>query len=101
MATAEQEVVEKKPKTVSEPKPLPSGYWDKWIGKQMVFQTKSHALITGTLKEFRNMFLLIEQPRITGNKYAAKPKEVLLDRNFISHFHEVCELEEIAKDGAD
>jgi len=95
MATAQQEITESKPVVVTESKPKPSGYWDKWIGKQMVFQTKGHTLITGTLKEFRNMFLLIEVAQVTGKKYTVKPKEVMLDRNYISHFHEQCDVEEI------
>lgn len=93
MATAEQEVAIKEV-VVKEPKPLRAGYWDQWIGKQMVFQTKGRATITGVLKEFRNMFLAVESATITGTRFTAKPKVVLVDRNYISHFHEVCELEE-------
>jgi hypothetical protein len=98
MSTAEQAVAESKPVVVAEPQPLHSGFWDRFIGKQMVFQTKGHVLITGTLKEFRNMFLLIEASSVTGKKYTVKPREVLLDRNYISHFHEQCETEEISNE---
>lgn len=92
MATAEQQIVEQKPIIVTESKPLHSSYWDKWIGKRMVFQTKSFTVISGTLKEFRNTFLCITDAQVSGTKHTAKPKEVMLDRNFISHFHEECEV---------
>lgn len=98
MATAEQQVTEKKPVIVAESGPKHSGFWDRFIGKQMVFQTKGHVLITGTLKEFRNTFLVIDAAQVTGKKYTVKPKEILLDRNYISHFHEQCEVEEVSNE---
>ena len=88
MATIEKEAV------ISEPKPVKSGFWDQWVGKQMVFQTKGHAIVTGTFREFRNSFLFIEGATVTGAKKVVKPSLVVLDRNFLSHFHEVCPVED-------
>lgn len=62
----------------------------------MVFQTKGRAIIRRVFREFRNTFLRIEDVEIVGVSHVAKPKEVMLDRNYISHFHEECELEEKA-----
>lgn len=94
MSTATAEV---KPKeaTIKEPQPLHSTFWDKWIGKQIVIQTQGKALVVGTFKEFRNTFLIIENPTITGARYKTSPPEVLVDRNFISHFHEKVEVEDV------
>lgn len=96
MAAAEQEVVAPTPeRMIAEAKPRPSGFWERWVGKQMVFQTKGKAIITGTFKEFRNSFLFIENATVTGLKRRVNPSLVVLDRNFISHFHEQCPVEDV------
>ena len=96
MAAAERAL---KPASVSKieeaPEGRPSGFWERWIGKRMVFQTKGRTIITGTLKEFRNTFLFIENAQVTGLKKRVNPNLVALDRNFISHFHEECLVEDV------
>jgi len=95
MSTATAEVQRLKEQVIREGTPLMSGFWDKWIGKEMVFQTKGTATIIGTFQGFRNLFLIIEPATVIGARYRVKPGEVLLDRNYISHFHEKVEVEEI------
>lgn len=93
MATAAKEI------QISEPHPVHSGYWQRWVGKSMVFQTKSKTIIAGTLKEFRNCFLAIENAKVIGVNKVAHAPLVMLDRNFISHFHEECPVEDV-QDGS-
>jgi predicted ATPase len=75
-----------------QPEGKPAHFWDQWIGKQIVIQTKGKTLIKGTFKEFRNTFLFLENTTIIGVKKVAHPKAAMVDRNFISHFHEECEV---------
>lgn len=79
-------------KVTEQPQGKPSTFWEKWAGKEIVIQTKGKALITGTFREFRNTFLFLDNATVIGVKKVAKPSEVMVDRNFISHFHEKCEL---------
>lgn len=76
------------------PQGKPSSFWDEWIGKRIVIQTKGKAIITGKFKQFRNTFLFLEDAEIVGTRKVAKPGNVQVDRNFISHFHEECVLED-------
>ena len=95
-ATAEaQAEVKPKEQIVGEPRPLHSNFWDRWIGKEIVIQTQGKALVIGTFKEFRNTFLVIENASVIGVRFKVRPGEVLVDRNYISHFHEKVEVEEI------
>ena len=92
MATAEKQIKEV---TIVEPKPIfTSKFWDQWLGKTMVIQTKGKAIVKGKFTEFRNTFLRIEDAEIVGARYTARPTVVMVDRNFISHFHEECPVEE-------
>jgi len=103
MSTATAEATaEAKPKEsiITEQRPLHSGFWDKWIGKEIVVQTQGKALVIGTFKEFRNTFLVIEQASVTGTQKRVRPPVVLVDRNYISHFHEKVEVEEIVDGSA-
>jgi hypothetical protein len=92
MSTATAEIKES---IITEPSPLHSKFWDKWIGKEIVIQTKGKALVVGVFKEFRNTFLVIEQASVTGTQKRVRPPVVLVDRNYISHFHEKVEVEDV------
>ncbi len=81
---------------IQEPKPRHSSFWEQWTGKRMVIQTKGKAIITGTLKEFRNNFLFLEGATVTGLKRRVNPNLVMVDRDFLSHFHEECEIEQVS-----
>lgn len=94
MSTATAEV-KRQEQAIKEGTPVLSSFWDKWIGKEMVFQTKGAALIIGTFQGFRNLFLIVEPATVIGARFRVKPGEVLIDRNYISHFHEKTEVEEI------
>jgi hypothetical protein len=88
-------VSEVHPQIIQEERPLHSGFWDRWIGKEMVFQTKGSTMIIGIFRGFRNLFLIVESATVIGARFRVKPGEVLIDRNYISHFHEKAEVEEI------
>ena len=71
-------------------------FWAKWIGKEIVIQTKGRIIITGVVREFREKFLILDKPVIKGIKKNVRPTEVMVDRMQIGHFHEKCEMEDAA-----
>lgn len=95
MSTATAEAQTATQQIITETKPPHSSFWGRWIGKEIVIQTQGKALVIGTFKEFRNTFLVIENASVIGARFKVRPSEVLVDRNYISHFHEKTEVEEI------
>lgn len=83
MAAAEQEVL----KVERQRTP---GFWAKFAGKEIVIQTKGRVIITGTFRESREGFVILDNPTIKGVKKNVRPSEVMVDRHQIGHFHEVC-----------
>jgi hypothetical protein len=83
MAVAEKEVL-------AVTRPRNPGFWEKWAGKQIVIQTKGRIIITGTFRESREGFVILDSPTIKGIKKTVRPTEVMVDRHQIGHFHEVC-----------
>lgn len=84
MAAAQQEI---------ETKTTRPNFWDKFLGKRIVIQTRGRLIITGTFREYApNHFLVLDQPVIKGSR-TAKPPEVYVALAQVGHFHEECELE--------
>lgn len=80
-------------KSLRVPREREPDFWAKWIGKEIVIQTKGRIIITGVVREFREKFLILDKPLIKGIKKNVRPTEVMVDRMQIGHFHEVCEME--------
>src|SRR6185295_3834492 len=82
------------PTRIAERQAMHSRYWDRWIGKRMFFQMRNPNQVVGTLKEFRNGFLELTDATVTGTQRSMSVNPVLIDRNFIAHYHEVVEAQE-------
>ena len=92
MATAEQAVEKRR---------NPS-FWDAFIGKRIVVQTKGPVIITGRfVTKTKNDFIVLEEPTITGRQVRTAPPQVFIDRSHIGHFHEECAKEKVAKEDSE
>lgn len=76
-----------------EGKSYKQAFWEEWVNKQIVIQTKSRVIITGTVARFENHFLRLINAEIKGIKNLARVRTLMVDRDHIGHFHEPVELE--------
>lgn len=90
MATAQRDI---QTETNTKKHPTPKSFWDRFLGKRIVIQTRGRAIITGIYRECTpDHFLALEQAVIKGTR-TVKPPEVYVAIGNVGHIHEECELE--------
>lgn len=88
----------KKPLVLNDPtdgRSFKEKFWEEWIDKPIVIQTKGRALIFGIFKRFESGFLRIEEAEIRGVKNLAHVHTLMVNREHIGHFHEPATLEKL------